>query len=90
MAPTATMTTTTTAISAPSKTEKQSINRGASAGFYTCVEQPEERELKVEGVIPSWVQGVLYRTGPGRYEVGKQNISHWCECETLPERIIHY
>lgn len=56
----------------------QSDFKGSAAGFYTCLEQPEERDLLVEGKIPAWVEGVLFRTGPGRFEVGDVNISHWC------------
>ncbi len=42
---------------------------GAAAGFYTQFEERDERSLKIHGRIPDGVEGVLYRTGPGRFEV---------------------
>ena len=48
---------------------KQTSSTGAasaSAIFLDASEQ-EERELKVEGDLPEWLEGVLYRTGPGHY-----------------------
>lgn len=45
-------------------------------------EQTTPLQLQIKGTIPSWVQGVLYRTGPGRYNIKRKDnsvftIQHW-------------
>lgn len=63
---------------------KQTSSTGAasaSAIFLDASEQ-EERELKVEGDLPEWLEGVLYRTGTGHYnnsdrESSSFEIQHW-------------
>ncbi|KAE9962913.1 hypothetical protein BLS_009901 [Venturia inaequalis] len=57
-------------------------------GFQTDFEQNTPTELKVDGTIPSYAVGTLYRTGPGRYKVdGPKHtfkVSHWFDgFETL-------
>ncbi|KAK5652829.1 hypothetical protein OQA88_9495 [Cercophora sp. LCS_1] len=52
------------------------------AGFDGLTEHCGPIELKVEGTIPAWAAGSLYRTGPGQCKiedtkVGTFNISHW-------------
>lgn len=60
-----------------------------SAIFQNAIEQ-EERELKVEGKLPEWLEGVLYRTGPGRYKSNDKNFSfeiqHWFDGKALNHR----
>ncbi|KAB8235703.1 carotenoid oxygenase family protein [Aspergillus alliaceus] len=51
-------------------------------GFQPNYEQKIPVELQVTGEIPAYTAGVLYRTGPGRYEVdivegNTFQISHW-------------
>ena len=38
--------------------------------------ETDEVELPVTGKVPDWLDGTLYRNGPGRYEVGERRISH--------------
>ena len=50
--------------------------------FETCIEQREPIELEVQGRIPAYAAGTLYRTGPGGYKVETANgktwaASHW-------------
>jgi carotenoid cleavage dioxygenase-like enzyme len=33
--------------------------------------------LRVEGKLPSWLEGTLLRTGPSKYEVGDRTYNHW-------------
>ena len=33
--------------------------------------------LKVEGRIPQWLEGSLLQNGPGKFEIGNQQIMHW-------------
>ncbi|GKZ64695.1 hypothetical protein AnigIFM50267_005766 [Aspergillus niger] len=51
-------------------------------GFDANYEEKTPIELPVEGQIPAYAAGVLYRTGPGRYKVDTVNgetfhVSHW-------------
>lgn len=51
------------------------------AGFLGLDEERGPVELKVQGNIPDWVEGSLFRTGPGVYDVdtpkGTWRTSHW-------------
>ncbi|XP_051787766.1 beta-carotene oxygenase 2b isoform X7 [Erpetoichthys calabaricus] len=43
----------------------------------TVEETPEPIALKVNGQIPSWVNGSFLRNGPGRFEFGNDRYNHW-------------
>ncbi|CAG8484814.1 43493_t:CDS:2 [Gigaspora margarita] len=44
-------------------------------GFQNCPETCDPVMLKVHGKIPKWLEGVLYRTGPGTYRIpSKKNL----------------
>ncbi|KAI0014957.1 carotenoid oxygenase [Xylariomycetidae sp. FL0641] len=52
------------------------------AGFEGLTEVRGPVELRVQGTIPSWAAGTLYRTGPGQYDVtdtpkGTFRTTHW-------------
>ncbi|KAF9882480.1 carotenoid cleavage dioxygenase 1 [Colletotrichum karsti] len=52
------------------------------AGFDGLTEERGPIELKIQGEIPAWAAGALYRTGPGYCKVedtpnGTYYISHW-------------
>jgi carotenoid cleavage dioxygenase-like enzyme len=38
--------------------------------------ETDEIEIPVEGKVPDWLDGTLYRNGPGRFEVGNRRVSH--------------
>ncbi|KAJ7143065.1 carotenoid oxygenase [Mycena crocata] len=66
---------------------------GVARGFYNCPQTKEPVELEVVGKIPSWVNGILYRTGPGTFEIAPNNsklpdvkIRHWFDGLTLNHR----
>jgi beta,beta-carotene 9',10'-dioxygenase len=40
-------------------------------------ETPQPLPLRVEGKLPSWLQGTLLRTGPSKFEVGERTYNHW-------------
>lgn len=40
-------------------------------------ETPEPVATKVEGTIPSWINGKLLRNGPGKFEFGQTHYNHW-------------
>ncbi|KAL3141623.1 hypothetical protein ABBQ32_004860 [Trebouxia sp. C0010 RCD-2024] len=48
----------------------------------TSVEVLEPRQCDIEGTVPSWLQGDLYRNGPGTFDVDTSSgsvysIAHW-------------
>ncbi|XP_060569819.1 carotenoid-cleaving dioxygenase, mitochondrial-like [Ruditapes philippinarum] len=46
--------------------------------FKTIKEEHEKPvEGQITGEIPEWVNGSLYRNGPGMYEVGEYKYNHW-------------
>ncbi len=56
--------------------EKTSFPYGA--GFRSLTQEtPEPVALKVEGTLPSWLEGALLRTGPSKFEVGARTYNHW-------------
>jgi carotenoid cleavage dioxygenase-like enzyme len=38
--------------------------------------ETDEVELPVQGKVPDWLDGTLYRNGPGRFEVGDRRVTH--------------
>ncbi|KAF5863656.1 hypothetical protein ETB97_009589 [Aspergillus alliaceus] len=51
-------------------------------GFNANYEERSPVELTVTGHIPAYAAGVLYRTGPGKFQVDRENgatfqVSHW-------------
>ncbi|KAL1916617.1 uncharacterized protein VTP21DRAFT_5321 [Calcarisporiella thermophila] len=59
-------------------------------GLYNVPEVPKTIALQVKGCIPSWLKGVLYRMGPGMFDVPLDNrpdeyytVPHWFD--SLPQ-----
>ncbi|KAG0341481.1 hypothetical protein BG004_006011 [Podila humilis] len=53
-----------------------------AAGYDNSTETPDSIQLAVTGSIPEWLEGVLFRSGPGSYDLksasGKDvHIQHW-------------
>ncbi|TXT58528.1 MAG: Dioxygenase [Promethearchaeota archaeon] len=48
-----------------------------SLGFKTLNEETNNLELQIQGELPSWLNGVLLRTGPAKFEIGSQSYNHW-------------
>jgi carotenoid cleavage dioxygenase-like enzyme len=46
-------------------------------GFSTLEQETVIDEVPVSGEIPSWLTGSLVRTGPAKFEVGRQAMRHW-------------
>jgi carotenoid cleavage dioxygenase-like enzyme len=48
------------------------------AGFRSLTREiADPVALKVEGKLPSWLEGTLLRTGPSKFEVGTRTYNHW-------------
>ncbi|XP_039769493.1 beta,beta-carotene 9',10'-oxygenase isoform X1 [Ornithorhynchus anatinus] len=43
----------------------------------TVEETPEPIPTRIKGHIPEWLSGRLVRTGPGKFEFGKEKYNHW-------------
>ncbi|KAG0252331.1 hypothetical protein BG011_007037 [Mortierella polycephala] len=53
-----------------------------AAGYDNCPEVLEPTPLTVKGTIPPWLEGALYRSGPGAYDLKSESgkdihIQHW-------------
>ena len=48
-----------------------------SYGLNNTVEQPDPVQLDVQGQIPAWLSGVLYRTGPGTFSIPTKRGHEW-------------
>lgn len=53
-----------------------------SKGFQTQPEVLNPVECTVHGEIPAWISGILYRAGPGTFDIDlpdgkKYEIQHW-------------
>ncbi|RWN59082.1 carotenoid oxygenase family protein [Mesorhizobium sp.] len=46
-------------------------------GFTTLEHEVDRLPLKVNGALPAWLTGRLIRTGPAKFEVGRQAYTHW-------------
>jgi len=46
-------------------------------GFSTLAQEGVVDELPLQGVLPQWLAGSLLRTGPAKFEVGKDRMRHW-------------
>jgi beta,beta-carotene 9',10'-dioxygenase len=53
------------------------ISTKPTLGYTTLEQEVVLDELKLSGQLPSWLSGSLLRTGPAKFEVGKQDMRHW-------------
>jgi torulene dioxygenase len=65
----------------------------SAVGFENAVEQRTPVDLEVHGTIPPWLNGVLYRTGPGTTRIPTSadpnksyDIQHWFDGLTMNHR----
>ncbi|HVA19075.1 MAG TPA: carotenoid oxygenase family protein, partial [Solirubrobacteraceae bacterium] len=54
-----------------------SVSSGPMLGFSTLAQETVVDELPLQGVLPQWLAGSLLRTGPAKFEVGKDRMRHW-------------
>ena len=48
-----------------------------SAGFQTLNTETRDAELEWHGTPPAWLNGVLLRNGPAKFEAGETAYRHW-------------
>jgi beta,beta-carotene 9',10'-dioxygenase len=54
-----------------------SLTTDAALGLTNLDEQITVDELDLEGELPAWLAGSLLRTGPARWDLGRQTVNHW-------------
>lgn len=55
-------------------------------GFTTLEIKDRVGDLTISGTIPGWLGGTLVRNGPGKFEIGSQQIHHWFDGYSLLSR----
>lgn len=50
---------------------------GYELGFRDLTDEVRDRQLSVEGNIPSWLDGSLVRNGPARWRTDDAEANHW-------------
>jgi beta,beta-carotene 9',10'-dioxygenase len=50
---------------------------GVELAFTSLNAEVEIENLPVEGEIPHWLNGCLYRNGPAKFEIGGVSYNHW-------------
>ncbi|MCA1731448.1 MAG: carotenoid oxygenase family protein [Actinobacteria bacterium] len=53
------------------------MNAGHHLGFSPLEGEFELDALPVEGNLPPWLRGTLFRNGPGTWEAGRDKLRHW-------------
>lgn len=62
---------------------------GTLRGTLGWQEMPHEIDLPdvpVTGLLPDWLSGTLLRTGPGKWDLGHQQLNHWWDGLALLQR----
>jgi beta,beta-carotene 9',10'-dioxygenase len=47
------------------------------ANYFKSLDQEIETEIQVTGAIPEWLNGVLLRNGPAKFEQADKPFAHW-------------
>lgn len=57
-------------------------------GFQSFDDDNEQAPtaLDIEGELPDWLSGILFRNGPGLFEVGDRTLTHWFDGLALLRR----
>jgi beta,beta-carotene 9',10'-dioxygenase len=55
-------------------------------GFKSFDNETDSEQLDLEGELPDWLSGTLYRNGPGRFHVGNSALTHWFDGFALLRR----
>lgn len=48
-----------------------------AAGLTSIQESPSEFQARLQGSIPDWLQGTLFRNGPALWQAGSTPLKHW-------------
>ena len=77
--------------------DQASYTEDAGGLFRTMEEHPERVKLeKIDGEVPSWLKGSMFRNGPGQYEYGQDHFKHIFDPSAIIQKIefdngkVHY
>jgi carotenoid cleavage dioxygenase-like enzyme len=56
---------------------RSSNSHSYAAGFAGLDSEVSVDRLPIQGSFPEWLSGTLLRTGPAKYDLGRQTVSHW-------------
>lgn len=59
---------------------------GVELAFTSLNSEVEIDDLSVEGEIPQWLNGSLFRNGPAKFEVGQASYDHWFDGQAMVHR----
>ena len=48
-----------------------------AAGVHSASREYTDTKLTMEGSIPTWLSGTLLRNGPGQFQIGETQVTHW-------------
>jgi carotenoid cleavage dioxygenase-like enzyme len=65
--------------------EKAGTLRGA-LGWEELPHEVDLPDVPVTGALPDWLSGALLRTGPGKWDLGGQQLEHWWDGLALLQR----
>lgn len=55
-------------------------------GFDSITEEHADHDPEVEGSIPDWLSGTLYRNGPGKFGTDHGSVNHWFDGLAMLQR----
>ena len=77
--------------------DQASYTEDAGGLFRTMQEHPERVKLEqIDGEVPSWLKGSMFRNGPGQYEYGQDHFKHIFDPSAIIQKIefdngdVHY
>jgi carotenoid cleavage dioxygenase-like enzyme len=60
--------------------------RGALGWEDPSAEEVDLPDVPVTGTLPEWLSGTLLRSGPGKWDLGRQPLDHWWDGLALLQR----
>ena len=65
-----------------------SYTEDAGGLFRTMKEHPERVKLEnIVGEVPTWLEGSMFRNGPGQYEYGDDQFKHIFDPSAIVQKI---
>jgi len=59
-------------------------------GFQTFEQEIQIEQLDVQGEVPQWLAGSLFRTGPSKFELENQSYNHWFDGLAMLHKFAFY
>ncbi|MFF7475717.1 carotenoid oxygenase family protein [Streptomyces sp. NPDC008092] len=60
--------------------------RGALGWEDLSAQEVDRPDVPVTGALPEWLSGTLLRTGPAKWDLGRQQLNHWWDGLALLQR----